>query len=309
MRLHQILIIISVFFFFSGRAQQDPMYSMYTQDKMLINPAFVGSSNWVVGTLKYRNNAPSFKNQYTTQTFNLHGPVQAKHIGLGVKVVNDKRAVLTNLNIAVDASYHLNLAGGKLSFGVEGGVYNRRINYDELVTSQKNDQALNLYNFSSTVPDFSFGFYYQRKQFYAGYSKYHLLGARFDRKEFPNSASFIHASDYFIVGSIIDVSKKWAVEPSILLKYQAKGNIQLDASVLVCFDNKLSLGLQYRTGSALLTMLKYNITDRLKISYSYDYNLSRFSQLSPGAHEVIISYGIQLPPPPTKKEIHPRYYF
>jgi type IX secretion system PorP/SprF family membrane protein len=309
MKLQRLLILFTLHFSFTASAQQDPMYSMYTQDKMLVNPAFVGSSNWVVGTLKYRNNAPAFKNQYTTQTFNLHGPIQSKHIGLGLKLVNDKRSVLTNFNLAVVASYHLNLAGGKLSFGIEGGVYNRKINYDQLVTSQKNDQTLNLYRVSSTTPDLSFGFYYQKKQFYVGYSRFHLLMARFDKKEIQNSGSFIHAHDYIIIGKVIDLDKKWAMEPSALLKHQAKSGFQLDASLLICYDSKISAGLQYRTGSALLSMLKYNITQNLKISYSFDYSLSKFSQLSSGAHEIIISYGIQLPPPPIKKEIHPRYYF
>ena len=43
-----------------GLGQLDPLYSLYMFDKVLINPAFAGSSNWVVGTIKYREQARAF---------------------------------------------------------------------------------------------------------------------------------------------------------------------------------------------------------------------------------------------------------
>ena len=49
---HKILIFISFGLFCSvSSAQQDPLNSMYVFDKMLVNPAFTGSSDWMVGTL------------------------------------------------------------------------------------------------------------------------------------------------------------------------------------------------------------------------------------------------------------------
>ena len=36
----------------AAQAQQEAIYSQYLFDKMAINPAFVGSSNWAMGTMK-----------------------------------------------------------------------------------------------------------------------------------------------------------------------------------------------------------------------------------------------------------------
>jgi len=52
-----------------------------------------------------------------------------------------------------------------------------------------------------------------------------------------------------------------------------------------------------------------NYRENLKFQYSFDYTLSAFSSYFSGNHEVAISYGIELLPPPAKKVIHPRYYF
>jgi len=70
--LHILFIIIIK----SSFGQQDPMYSMYMFDKALINPAFAGSSNWFVGTIKYRNQFIGMTGNPVTETFNIHSPIQ-----------------------------------------------------------------------------------------------------------------------------------------------------------------------------------------------------------------------------------------
>src|ERR1035437_1355821 len=177
-------IIILLLITLNGRimAQQDPMYSMYMLDKMLINPAYTGSSNWLVGTLKYRQQFIGFDGNPVTETFNFHTPIQKRHIGLGFKIINDKTAVTNNLNASLFYSYHLNFAGGKLSIGLEGGIFNRRVDYPKLILTDPVDNSIPLNAMSSLVPDASFGIYYQKKQFYIGYSDYHLIKKNFNYK-------------------------------------------------------------------------------------------------------------------------------
>lgn len=288
--------------------QQDPMYSMYVFDKMLVNPAFCGSSNWLVATAKYREQFIGLNGRPSTQTINVHSPIQAKHIGIGVKVVRDRIAIINNLAAAADFSYHLNFAGGKLSLGLEAGILNRQINFTDLIVSTQGDKALdNSGKVSSLVPDLSSGIYYQRKQFYAGLSAYHLLKKKMDFGT-SLSGSYLHSQTNILVGNVFELSKYISLEPSLLIKYQP-GVVQADINAMVYYDGTLGAGVQYRTGDAVVAMLKYNITPGLRIAYSYDITVSGFSGYSKGAHEILLSYGIKLPPPPTQKEMHPRYYF
>jgi len=306
--IHTFLVSFVLLFSKTFYGQQDPMYSMYMFDKMLINPAFAGSSNWIVATLKYRNQYIGINGHPTTQTFNLHAPIQKKHIGLGFKIVNDKMAIMTNLNVTGSLSYHLNFAGGKLSLGLEGGIYNKKINYQDLVLSARHDNALPLTTMSSMIPDASFGLYYQKKQFYAGFSNAHLLAKKFDYGTSTSQAR-LYKHLYFLAGTVFELSKDFSVEPSLLVKYQASSALQLDLNTMAYYKDRIGVGLQYRTGDALVTMLRVNITESFRISYSYDISISKLSPYVKGTHEFILSYGIKLPPPPTQKEIHPRYYF
>lgn len=296
---------------FSGRiiAQQDPMYSMYMLDKMLINPAYTGSASWLVGTLKYRQQFVGFAGGPTTATFNFHTPIQKRHIGLGFKVISDKTAIMSNLNASLFYSYHLNFAGGKLSAGLEAGIYNRRINYQDLVLNDPVDNSLPQTATSSLVPDASVGLYYQKKQFYIGYSFCHLVKKDFNYKAISESNSHLYNHMYLLLGKVFELSEKWSFEPSALVKYQAASPVQLDVNVSLAYRERVTVGFQYRTGDAVAAMLKISILENLRIAYAYDMTVSGLSPYSKGAHEIILSYGIKLPPPAAEKEIHPRYYF
>src|SRR6056297_3122803 len=105
-------------------AQQDVRFSQYTFDKLLINPAYAGSSKWVVGSLKNRTVFSDIEGMPQTNIFSFQGPIQTRNIGLGTKVIHDRVAVTNRLIATAMFSYHIGFGKGKLSFGLEGGVIN-----------------------------------------------------------------------------------------------------------------------------------------------------------------------------------------
>jgi type IX secretion system PorP/SprF family membrane protein len=300
-----VLILLSGFGNKSA-AQQDPLYSMYVFDKVLINPAYAGSSNWAVGTLKYREQARSFQGHPVTQTFNFHGPIQRKHLGLGFKVINDQLGIQNTLNAALFVSYHLTFAGGKLSAGLEAGVLRRSIKYNELILTRYGDQAIPGNEVTGNMPDLAAGFYYHKKQFYLGFSAAHLLPATVDVQN-PVHLPARHL--YLIIGNVFQIHRDWTLDPSVLVKYPSVSSPQVDANLMLYFDDKFGVGAQYRSNQAIVPMLRIEVLRGLRIAYSYDYSLASTQSPAHGAHEIILSYGVKLAPPPAKREVHPRYYF
>jgi len=308
----KIITVLLSFFFISGKicAQQDPLYSMYMFDKALINPAFAGSSNWAVGTVKYRNQYSGLEGNPTTQTINFHTPITKRHIGLGFKVINDEVAIVKNLNAALLYSYHLNFARGKLSVGLETGIVSRRIDYSELILSTEIDNSIPEGTSSAIVPDVSWGLYYQRKQFYAGFSQSHIVKSNFNDNTVSESQSKLFSHLYFLTGTVVDLTEKVSIEPSLLIKSVSGTPLQLDLNAMFFYDDRVGVGVQYRTGDAIVAILKVNILEQLRFPYAYDVVTSGLSDAGAGgSHEIILSYGIKLPPPPSQKEVHPRYYF
>jgi type IX secretion system PorP/SprF family membrane protein len=290
-------------------SQQDPMYTMYMFDKMLINPGYAGSSNWAVGTIKHRDQYMGLSGRPTTQTFNFHTPVQKKHLGIGIKVINDKIAIKTDQSAALLLSYHMNFAGGKLSMGVEGGVFRRSINYQDLVLASRGDNAIPGTSTSALVPDLSAGLYYQRRQFYMGLSNYHLYTTPFSAAVETGADSRLTPHYYFIIGKIFDLGRFWQLEPSLLARYHDSGVFQADANMMLYYDERIGVGVHYRHMDAAAAMIRVHITEGLRIAYSYDMTISPLATYGRASHEIVLSYGIKLLPPPVQKEIHPRYYF
>jgi len=158
-------------------------------------------------------------------------------------------------------------------------VISRNIELDSKISDQTEFRGINI---KKEIPDYSKNqFYSQKKNFYFTGGYYIELDRRGDK----------------------------LLEPGFLIKYVKGAPVQSDINILFTMVDKFSTGLSYRTGDAVMILLKLDINKNIKIQYSYDYTLSKISSYSSGNHEFSLSYGIELLPPPAKKIIHPRYYF
>jgi type IX secretion system PorP/SprF family membrane protein len=279
-------------------------------DKMLLNPAYAGSSRWIVGSLKNRMQFVNLDGAPTTNVFTFQAPVQVKRIGLGAKIIQDKIAVTNSLIATGFFSYHIGFGKGKLSFGIEGGIVNNSFNYGGLDKFDAVDPAIDVSAESALLPEISTGLFYQTSSFYLGASVYHLFNSDNKTSALGNSDLYsLKRSFYGIGGYTFELSKKIFLEPGFLLKYAGGSTLQADLNLTLFLFDRLSLGTSYRTGDAVVTLLKVDITRNLKILYSYDIRVSNLANYSKGSHEIGISYGIELLPPPEQKVIHPRFYF
>ncbi|MFW5877814.1 MAG: type IX secretion system membrane protein PorP/SprF [bacterium] len=308
MRITFIIILSTIFFRLT--AQQDISFSQYMYDKMLVNPAYAGSSQWIVGALKNRTYVSEIEGVPQTNIFSFQAPWQSKNIGFGVKFIQDKIAVTNRFIASGIFSYHIGFGNGRLSFGLEGGIINSHFNYDELVRTIQNDPSIPAGNQSTILPDISTGIFYRSEKFYLGASAYHLLNKKIVSPEDSDNAFYTQARNFYMTGGyMIEINRDVMLEPGFLLKYVNGVIPQMDVNLSLIFLDKFSTGISYRTGDAILAMFKVDVTKNLKIMYSYDYTLSSLTKYSKGNHEFGISYGIELLPPPAKKVIHPRYYF
>ena len=54
--LKQFLLLLGILFsFFVAIAQQEPMYTQNNFDRLMFNPAYAGSANWIVSSVKHRS--------------------------------------------------------------------------------------------------------------------------------------------------------------------------------------------------------------------------------------------------------------
>ena len=87
--MRKILLLISCSLVFPIYAQQDPQYSQYQFNQMIINPAYAGTKNALSAVIDIRKQWSGFDGAPSTQSFSFHGPLKKKRIGLGLSAYND----------------------------------------------------------------------------------------------------------------------------------------------------------------------------------------------------------------------------
>lgn len=306
-----IIILILVFAGFQSlSSQQNVLYSQYMFDKMLLNPAYAGSSKWMVGSIKNRMQLVNLDGSPRTNLLTFQAPIQSRNIGLGVKIIHDKIAVTNCLTATGIFSYHIGFGSGKLSFGLEGGFTNSSFNYDGLNKVDISDPSIPLGKESVMLPEISTGVFFRTPKLYIGASVYHLFNSLNKTSVLGNKDLYsLNRCIYGLGGYNFDINKKFSLEPSFLLKYAKGAPFQLDLNLTAFLYNRVSVGTSFRTGDAVIVLLKVDATKNLKFYYSYDITISTLAKYSSGSHEMGISYGIELLPPPQQKVMHPRYYF
>src|SRR6201988_2919117 len=69
--------------------QQDPQYSQYMFNQLVINPAYAGSKEAMCGIADLRKQWVSMPGSPRTGSVSFHGPLPFKSIGIGGHLVNE----------------------------------------------------------------------------------------------------------------------------------------------------------------------------------------------------------------------------
>ena len=302
-----LLIFISIL----AKAQQVPIYSQYMFDKYIINPACAGSSNSIYATLDVRNQFSGIEGAPLTEIFTFSAPLQAKHMGLGLKVINDVAGILDNTNVYGTYAYQIGLGNGRLAFGLDAGLLNESLNYSDVIKTATNpsDPVFGNGNQSKFVPDANFGVYYYSEKIFAGYSALHLIPSNIStNKNSGDIFAALQRHHFLNLGYSWEFKPEVRLEPIVLIKYVEAAPVQFDLTARLVYKNFITTGLMYRSGDALALFLQLTIKESFRIGYSYDYTISNLSSYVKGGNEIMVQYKYTLLPPARKKDVHPRYY-
>jgi type IX secretion system PorP/SprF family membrane protein len=291
----------------SAGAQQDPMYTHYMFNTLMVNPAYAGSRNALTITGLYRSQWVDFKGAPTIQSITAHSPLKNDHYALGLSVMNDKIGVTNKTSVFANFAYRMDLTKkSKLALGISGGVNIFQANLRSLQLDQEGDPTFQANINNRVTPNFGFGAYYSRERFYAGVSIPNLI-----RNNFENTGSALKGSEqrhyFFIAGGLLHLSENLDFKPTTFIKLLPAAPVQADLTASFIVLKKLSLGAMYRTGDAFGALIGFNITSQLYLGYSYDWSYGLSSaRYNRGSHEIAVRYDV---PVYGKKQVHtPRYF-
>lgn len=277
-----------------AKAQIDPQFTQYMFNETFINPAYVGSRESISATLLYRNQWVGIDGAPKTQTFSIHAPLQNRHIGLGVSVMNEEIGISHQLSISAYFAYRILYPHSALSFGLGGGFSNHEERFSDVRTIVPGDQQFMTDVNKSFLPNSSFGVYYYNKKFYAGLSIPRLMENKIIissvNSVVENKVNYKLWHYNLATGYVFDVNEDVKFKPSLLIKMVQNAPVEIDVNVNFIFYDFLWLGAAYRSGDAVAALLGLQLSRQLMLGYSYDYTLTPLEKYNSGTHEITLRY-------------------
>jgi len=295
---YTLLLLISCFV---TEAQQDPQYSQYMFNHIIINPAYAGSKDIISATLQTRKQWVGIAGSPQTTNFSIHGPLKNKRIGLGAHIITEQIGPKNWNSAYLDFAYRVKMGRGHLCFGISAGMvsykYNlSKINYND--PSEVSASTINELNNNSTKYDSNFGIYYHNTKMFFGFGITHTTEPKLYQLVSTNNGvetplTFSLKKHHFITfGRGFRVSDNLVFSPSIILKsVDGNGNMDLNLNFLV--HKKLWLGTSFRTSKNLIFLVQYLINNKFKIGYSFDYVYGGISRGRNNSHEIMLGYNFK----------------
>ncbi len=301
-----ITVISALLLGLNVTAQQDPMYTHYMFNTLMVNPGYAGSRDALTVTGLHRSQWVNFKGAPIVQSVTLHSPLRNDHLALGLSILNDKIGPSNRTSVYGDFAYRMNLTSkSKLALGLSAGVNIFQANLSSLALDQQADPSFQNNVNRHITPNFGFGAYYSRDRFYAGLSVPNLIENKYSTDGALGGSE--HRHYFFIAGAVFNLSENLAFKPTTFVKVTSAVPIQADFTASFIIMKKLSLGAMYRTNDAFGALIGFNITEQLYLGYSFDWSYGlKTSKYNQGSHEVVLRYDFLTA---AKKQIHsPRYF-
>jgi type IX secretion system PorP/SprF family membrane protein len=271
-------------------AQQLPQYSQYMLNQMAINPAVAGRNDFAEVRSNTRHQWTGIADAPRTYMLTLDGPVQGKHMGIGMNLFTDIVGPTRRTGLSLAYAYHLQLEKEMfISMGLSAGILQWGIDGNKITLRDEGDQQLLATYQTTNVPDFGTGVYFHKKnQFYFGVSIPQIHQAQIALYDGAYKNSKI-VSQLNINGAyIFEIDNDFKAEPSFLIKYEKPTPPKLDLGGRIIYKDMIWLGGAYRHRDAFSMILGYMYENYLLIGYSYDITTTRLKQYSASTHEIML---------------------
>lgn len=314
--MKKIFLICSCILTLNVFGQQDPQYSQYQFNQMVINPAFAGSKDVLSAVIDIRKQWSGFDGAPNTQSFSLHGPLKKKRIGLGISAYNDaigpKRITAAYGNISYILPINNKL---KLSFGLRAGVVNYVFDFAKMNYKDPGEtNAVAAISTNRFKPDFDGGIYLKSSSFYAGVSATHLNSTYIyqDKVSYTNVTGKqieydltyrLNTHFFGIISKGFLINDNLVINPAVIYK-GTKGINNIDINLNFLIKQRLWLGAFYRSEATVGALVQFLVTNNIKIGYAYDMGINKTLSSLGNGHEIMIGFDMNTF---KSKVLSPRY--
>lgn len=308
--------ILFSFITFLCHSQQDPYFSSYSFNPVLINTSLASFEGNNYATAIYRNQWTGYKN--SSNYLGGSAPISKlltvalknrnKKLSFGVNITDDDLGPKSSFYISPFISFKKKINSSVLSIGISPSIGSQTLNFDQFVFVDKTDPFNKQGKLTEWQPDLDLAFSYSGDKLLLGLSLKHLFRPSFNF----NVESLINRSDItynFLAKYFVEIDRDLFIEPYILLRSDLT-SYTFDLSALASYKERIKVGVSYRYNEAAVLFFSYSLLkeNKLHLGYAFDYVISNIKAKNPTSNEILIRY--DLPMPQIKKPIRtPRFIY
>lgn len=272
-----------------GSAQQDPMYTQYMYNMLAVNPAYAGSADLLTVNALYRHQWTNFDGAPVTQTITAHAPLRRESLSVGGTVINDSHGVMRQTMVFGDVSYRIFFDKSKLAFGLKGGLNILQANLQQLNPVDESDPAFQENINNKPLPNVGAGVMWYNDRTYVGLSVPKLLSNKIVDGSLPDFNANKERQHFFLIaGTVLELNNYIYFKPAATLRVVNGAPPSFDATANFMFYERVWIGAMYRYQESAGLLLQYEINNRLRVGYAYDYSLTDIGDYSSGSHEIML---------------------
>ncbi|MBX2899352.1 MAG: type IX secretion system membrane protein PorP/SprF [Cyclobacteriaceae bacterium] len=264
--MKNLCLILSLAFSASAMAQQDPLYSQYINNPLLINPAYTGSTTDLNASVMYRKQWAGFEGSPVTMNANAHMALSNNRMGTGLILLQDQVGADKTTEVTFTYGYHLPLSTDlKLSFGLQGGLVNYQTDYSEVTFNPADGKFVNQ---SEWKPNLGTGLILRSEKFMVGLSVPKLLKASNLVEQYSTTLYNQHA--YALAAYVFQLSYRIKVKPWVMARMVSGAPVSFDYAASLKVDDSYSLGFFTRNLNTFGTFAQINLGDNLRFAYAFE---------------------------------------
>lgn len=296
--MRYFILHIAILLLFNTQAQQLPQYSLWSQNHMMLNPAFTGIKKHLEFHSLYRWQWVGFDGAPRSGGLTFSAPIETNQKkynqarqGIGVRFESDKIGQINTHRFNLSYAGHLFFKNyQQLSLGIYAGVIQFGLNSATTTTIESDPTVTREASF--IAPDASVGLWWNGLNYYVGLSLNQLITSKWKQIGTDSRFSF---HPMITAGYRLKINEKWTLMPAVLMKLPMLGPVVFDLQAGFDYVNKFQLGTSFRNGDALIFYTGYRFNQQFAIHYAFDFTLSPLKQAGKNTHEISISFTTKKP--------------
>jgi len=287
--MKKILTLLFAVAVLAAHAQQDPLYSQYLNNPLVINPAYTGSTNNLNLSLSYRKQWAGFDGSPTTMNATGHVALFDNKMGAGLMIVQDKIGPNSTTEVHGTYAYHLPMSDDKsLSFGLQAGLINFRSDNGDLNPYDDNDPNF-IGSISESKPSFGTGIMLKSDRFFVGASVPRMLKSKVSVDSLETGLYTQHF--YFTGAYIVFLSERVRLKPSVLARGVKGAPLSFDVNASFNIDEKYTVGAFTRRFNTYGLLAQINFSD-YRLGYVFEVPTNKSVGARFTSHEITFGFRV-----------------